>query len=67
MHEYYVYIMSNHTGSVLYVGFSSDLGNRVSQHKLRVADGFTKRYKVNKLVYYEATTDVRSAIEREKQ
>ena len=67
MDVYYVYIMSNHTGSVLYVGVTNDLERRVSEHKNKVNDGFTKRYNVNRLVYYEACTSITSSIAREKQ
>lgn len=67
MDDYYVYITTNHTGSVLYVGVTNALEQRASEHRLRSADGFTKRYKAGKLVYYESTTDVRAAIAREKE
>ncbi len=64
---YFVYIMTNAKHTVLYTGFSSDLKVRVWSHKERLVDGFTKRYYVNVLVYYEATESVVSALEREKQ
>ena len=67
MREYYVYITTNHTGSVLYTGLTNALGRRAGQHRLRTLDGFTKRYKADKLVYYESTTDIRAAIQREKE
>ena len=67
MKNYYIYIMANKTNSTIYIGVTSDLIKRVWQHKNKVIDGFTKRYNVNKLVYYEETTDVNSAIAREKQ
>ena len=68
MHEkqYFVYIMAN-TGGVLYVGVTSNLEARVDQHKHKRLDGFTKRYNITRLVYFEATNDVRAAIAREKQ
>jgi putative endonuclease len=66
MRDYYVYIMSNHS-RILYTGFTSDLIKRVQKHKEKVYDGFTKKYNITQLVYYETTTDVRAAIEREKQ
>ena len=66
MKDYYVYIMSSHSG-VLYIGVTSDLIKRVYEHKNELIDGFTKKYKTKKLVYYELTSDVLSAIEREKQ
>lgn len=64
---YYVYILSNINNKVLYVGVTNDLIRRVFQHKQKIVEGFTKRYNVNKLVYYEETTDVNSALNREKQ
>jgi putative endonuclease len=66
MHEYYVYIMAS-AGRTLYVGVTNDLQRRVWEHKQKIHDGFTKKYSVDKLVYYESTPDVRSAIQREKQ
>ncbi len=63
----YVYIMTNKHNTVLYSGVTSDLKRRAWQHKDKLADGFTKRYNVNKLVYYEVFEDVRAAIAREKQ
>ena len=65
MREYYVYIMSNHSRT-LYTGMSSDLEQRVLQHKLKTFDGFTKRYNINRLVWYEVFSDVNQAIEAEK-
>ena len=64
---YYVYILSNWDDSVLYIGVTSDLARRLHEHKNHLIDGFTHKYNVNKLVYYEHTSDVRCAIEREKQ
>jgi putative endonuclease len=64
---YFVYIMTNAKHTVLYTGFSSDLKVRVWSHKERLLDGFTKRYHIDMLVYYEATESVVSALEREKQ
>ena len=66
MGQYYVYIMANHTGT-LYVGVTNDLQRRVWEHKQKVIDGFTKRYNITRLAYYEETPDVTSAITREKQ
>ena len=62
----YVYIMSNRS-KVLYTGVTSDLVRRVYQHKQKLVEGFTKKYNLTKLVYYEAGDDVRTAIQREKQ
>ena len=64
--QYFVYIMAN-TGGVLYVGVTSNLEARVDQHKHKLLDGFTKRYNITRLVYFEATNDVLAAIAREKQ
>ena len=64
---YYVYILSNKANTVVYIGVTSDLMRRLWEHRNDVVEGFTKRYHVHKLVYYESTTDVQAAIEREKQ
>ena len=64
--QYYVYIMTNHSRT-LYTGVTSDLERRVYQHKHKEIPGFTARYNIKQLVYYETTRDVRSAIAREKQ
>ena len=64
--QYYVYIMASRT-RVLYVGMTNDLQRRVEQHKQKLVEGFTQRYNVTRLVYYEATNDVHAAIAREKQ
>ena len=63
---YYVYIMTNQYNTVLYTGITNNLERRVYEHRSGIIDGFTKRYNVNKLVYYEMTTDIHSAISREK-
>ena len=66
MRDYFVYIMANET-RCLYTGITSDLTGRVWKHKTGAYDGFTKRYRVVKLVYFEQTSDVYAAITREKQ
>jgi putative endonuclease len=66
MKDYYVYILSSHRGT-LYVGVTNDLTRRVYEHQHKLGDGFTGKYNISKLVYYESTTDVESAIAREKQ
>ena len=65
--QYYIYIMTNKLDSVLYTGVTSDLEKRVNEHKLKLIEGFTKKYNVDKLVYYEIFDDINDAIEREKQ
>ena len=65
--QYYVYIMTNKHNTVLYTGVTSDLLRRVGEHREGRGGVFTKRYNVKKLVYYEVTSDVYSAIAREKQ
>ena len=65
---YYVYMMTNKYKNVLYTGVTSDLIRRVYEHRNHLLkDSFTAKYHVTELVYYEQTTDVRAAIEREKQ
>jgi putative endonuclease len=65
--QYYIYIMANKGNTVLYTGVTSDLKKRVYQHKNKMAGGFTARYNVDKLVYYEICSDSYNAISREKQ
>ena len=65
--QYYVYMMTNKSNAVLYTGVTNDLKRRVYEHKQKLAEGFTKRYNVTKLVYYEICDDAESAIMREKQ
>ena len=67
MRQYYVYILASQRNRTLYIGVTNDLIKRVWQHKNKVADGFTKKYAVDKLVYYETTENIESAILREKQ
>ena len=65
--QYYVYIMTNKNNTVLYTGVTSDLKKRVFQHKEKLADGFTSKYNVSKLVYYQIAQSAFAAISREKQ
>ena len=62
-----MYIATNKNQSVLYTGVTSDLQQRIYQHKQKVVKGFTKRYNVSQLVYYELFNDIQEAIAREKQ
>ena len=65
--QYFVYILTNKTKTVLYTGVTNDLKRRVYEHKNKMVDGFTKTYNVDRLVYYEITSDIKAAIKREKQ
>lgn len=65
--QYYVYIMTNKANAVLYTGVTNDLKRRVFQHKEKMIEGFTKKYNITKLVYYEIYDTPVSAITREKQ
>jgi len=65
--DFYVYILSNKINSVLYTGVTNNLLRRVCEHKKALVKGFTKRYRVNKLVYYEVFDSIVDAIAREKQ
>ncbi len=65
--QYYVYIMTNKRNTVLYTGITNDLRRRVYEHQAKIVEGFTKRYNINKLVYYEVSQNAESAILREKQ
>jgi len=66
MKQYYVYIMTNRS-KTLYTGVTNDLMRRVYEHKNKMIDGFTKKYHITKLVYYEEKNDIQVAISREKQ
>ena len=65
--NYYVYIMTNCKNTVLYIGVTNNLERRVYEHKNKLVEGFSKRYNLNKLVYFECSQDIVIAIEREKQ
>jgi len=66
MRQYYVYILANRSGT-LYTGVTNNLERRVYQHKHKMIPGFTSRYNIDRLVYYENTSDVHAAIAREKE
>jgi putative endonuclease len=65
--NYYVYILTNKQHTVLYTGVTRDLQKRVYQHRMKLVPGFTSRYNVSKLLYYEVFDDAYTAISREKQ
>jgi len=65
--QYYVYIITNKNNRVLYTGITNDLKKRVYEHKEKFVNGFTKKYNVSKLVYYEIFGDPENAILREKK
>ena len=66
--NYYVYILANSTNTTLYIGVTNDLVRRMYEHRHKLAPGgFTAKYDIHKLVYFEYTNDVRAALEREKQ
>ena len=67
MKEYYVYILASKKNGTLYIGVTNDLTRRMLEHKNKLTGGFTEKYNLTKLVYYEATNEVESAIRREKQ
>jgi putative endonuclease len=67
MKFYYVYILASKKNGVLYIGVTNNLIKRVCQHKNNIAEGFSRNYNVHKLVYFEQTTDIKSALMREKQ
>ncbi|MBE0429725.1 MAG: GIY-YIG nuclease family protein [Thermoleophilia bacterium] len=66
MKSYYVYIMANRSRT-LYVGVTNDLERRMFEHKNHLVDGFSKKYRITRLVYFEETNSIESAIFREKQ
>ena len=65
--SYYTYILTSCNNTVMYVGVTGNLKFRLHEHKTGMVDGFTKKYNVSKLVYFETFSDVKNAIEREKQ
>ncbi len=66
-HHYYVYLLTTSNNKVMYVGMTNNLERRVYEHKMKLVPGFTARYNINKLVYFEETQDVHAAITREKE
>ena len=65
--KYYVYILSNWNNKVIYIGMTSNLERRIYEHRNKILPGFTNKYNVNKLVYFETVNDVTIAIAREKE
>ena len=65
--QYYVYILTNWNNKVIYTGVTNNLERRIFEHKNGVVDGFTKKYNVHKLVWFDYTNDIRAALETEKQ
>lgn len=65
--HYFVYLMTNWNHRVMYIGVTNHLTRRVYEHKNKLIPGFTAKYNVRKLVYFEETTDVHAALEREKE
>jgi putative endonuclease len=67
MKEYYIYILASKFNGTLYIGVTNNLIKRVYEHKNNIADGFTKKYSVHNLAYYESYDSIETAITREKQ
>ena len=67
MKNYYVYLLTSWNNKVMYVGMTNNLERRVYEHKNKLVNGFTKKYNINKLVYFEETSDVNAALSREKE
>jgi len=66
-HRYYIYILTNKSDKVMYIGMTNNLVQRVYQHQRKLVPGFTLRYNVTKLVYFEETSDVHAALARERE
>ena len=64
---YFVYIITNNNNSVIYIGVTNNLHRRLYEHQKQIFEGFSRKYNVHKLVYFETTSDIKSAIAREKQ
>jgi putative endonuclease len=67
MKEYFVYMLTNRRNGTLYIGVTNNLVRRIYEHKFDQIEGFAKKYNLNKLVYFEKTSDIHSAISREKR
>ena len=66
IHQYYLYILSNKYNGTLYIGITNDLERRIFEHKNQLVEGFSKKYKLNRLVYFETFQYINDAIRREK-
>ena len=66
-HNYYIYILTNWTNKVIYIGVTNDLSRRIFEHKNKLNNGFTKKYNLDKLVYFELFSEINDAIRREKE
>ena len=66
-YNYYIYILTNKINSVLYIGVTNDLQRRIYEHKNKLIPGFTRKYNLNKLIYFEHFENINDAIKREKQ
>ena len=67
MRNFYIYILASYRNGTLYIGVTNNLLRRIYEHKNNLVEGFTKRYSVHQLVYYEHSSDIQSALTREKQ
>jgi putative endonuclease len=65
--QYYVYLLANWNHKVMYVGVTNNLERRIYEHKQKCVKGFTQKYNITQLVYFEETSDIKTAIEREKE
>ena len=64
---YYIYILTNYTNTTFYIGVTNNLQRRVNEHKNKTVEGFSNKYNLKKLIYFEETNDIHIAIKREKQ
>jgi putative endonuclease len=65
--QYYIYILTNWNNKVMYIGITNDINRRIYEHKNKIIKGFTGKYNLNKLVYYEIRNDIKASIEKEKE